>query len=87
MRLKILYLLHKEGQMCPCDLSDVLSMTVPAVSQHLKKMKDGGIVKYRKVAQTIFYSLSDQQDKVIAPLLYMVVATAETTKDEKDNKS
>ena len=40
VRLKILFLIHKEGEMCPCDLSDVLRMKVPAISQHLSKMKD-----------------------------------------------
>jgi DNA-binding transcriptional ArsR family regulator len=35
VRLKILFLLHREEQMCPCDLSDVLEMTPPAISQHL----------------------------------------------------
>ena len=55
-RLKILYLLNQEGEMCPCDLSDVLDMTVSGISQHLRKLKDGGIVQDKKVGQTIFYS-------------------------------
>ena len=55
VRFKIIYLLHKEGKMCPCDLSDVLEMTVPAISQHLKKLREGGVIKDKKVAQTIFY--------------------------------
>jgi len=57
VRLKIIFLLDQEREMCPCDLSDVLDMSVPAISQHLRKMKDGGIVKDRKVGQTIFYSI------------------------------
>ncbi|WP_158826923.1 ArsR/SmtB family transcription factor [Mucilaginibacter lacusdianchii] len=59
VRLKILYLLYKEQELCPCDLSDILEMTIPAVSQHLRKLKDGNIVKIRKSGQTIFYSLSN----------------------------
>ena len=31
VRLKILYLLNQENELCPCDLSDILGMTVPAV--------------------------------------------------------
>ena len=69
VRLKILYLLHKEGEMCPCDLSDVLSMTVPAISQHLRKMKDGGIVIDKKVGQTIFYSVVEENAMIIMPVL------------------
>ena len=44
VRLKILYLLSEETELCPCDLSDILGMTVPAVSQHLRKMRDADIV-------------------------------------------
>lgn len=69
VRLKIMYLLHKEGEMCPCDLSDVLNMTVPAISQHLRKMKDGGIVIDKKVGQTIFYSVIEENAKIVMPVL------------------
>jgi len=65
VRLKILYLLNKESEMCTCDLSDILSMTVPAVSQHLRKLKDGGLVSNKKVGQTVFYSLIKENQEVI----------------------
>ena len=45
--------------MCPCDLSDVLDMSMPAISQHLRKMKDKDLIRYKKVGQTIFYSLNE----------------------------
>lgn len=60
VRLKIMFLLHEEPELCPCDLSDILGMTVPAVSQHLRKMKDGNIVGSRREGQTLFYSLKSQ---------------------------
>lgn len=69
VRFKIIYLLHKEGKMCPCDLSDVLEMTVPAVSQHLKKLREGGLIEDNKVAQTVFYSLSDRYNELLLPVL------------------
>lgn len=66
-RFKILFLLHKEGQMCPCDLSDVLDISVGGVSQHLRKLKDGGLVKDKKVGKTIFYSLIEKNVAIIFP--------------------
>src|SRR5882724_6565306 len=57
VRLKILYLLEEEKEFCPCDLSDILGMSIPAISQHLRKMKDGNIIESRKVRQTILYSI------------------------------
>jgi len=56
-RLKILYLLHAHKEMCVCDLAEVLQLTDSAISQHLSKLKDKNIVKSRRKAQTIFYSL------------------------------
>ncbi|SEN07640.1 DNA-binding transcriptional regulator, ArsR family [Mucilaginibacter gossypiicola] len=61
VRLKILFLLDEERELCPCDLSDILEMTIPAISQHLRKLKDGGVIQSRKTGQTIFYSVCTVQ--------------------------
>ena len=68
VRLKILYLLEEEGELCPCDLSDILGMTVPAISQHLRKLKDGNVIQAKRVGQTIFYSLTADHLKILRPI-------------------
>lgn len=65
VRLKILYLLEEENELCPCDLSDILGMSIPAVSQHLRKLKDGNIIESRRDGQTIYYSLKEEHLKVL----------------------
>jgi DNA-binding transcriptional ArsR family regulator len=72
VRLKILYLLEEEKELCPCDLSDILEMSIPAISQHLRKMKDGGIIQFRKEGQTIFYSLNREHLKMLRSLFKYV---------------
>lgn len=57
-RLKMAYLLFKEQKLCVCDLSDILQMSVPAISQHLRKMKDRHLISTDRQAQTIYYSLT-----------------------------
>ena len=66
-RLKIVYLLEEEKELCPCDISDILSMSIPAISQHLRKLKDGNIVETRKEGQTIYYSLVQENLKILKP--------------------
>jgi DNA-binding transcriptional ArsR family regulator len=44
-------------------------MTVPAISQHLKKLREGGLVTSEKVGQTVFYSLVEDNIQVIKPVL------------------
>jgi len=68
VRMKILYLLEEENELCVCDLADVLEMTIPAVSQHLRKLKDGNILQTRRNAQTIYYSLKEEHLEIIKPL-------------------
>ena len=67
VRLKILFLLNKENQLCPCDLGDILDMSVPAVSQHLRKLKDGGLVETQREGKVIFYSLNLQIIPALQP--------------------
>lgn len=67
VRLKILYLLEEETELCPCDISDILGMSIPAVSQHLRKLKDGNIIESRREGQTIYYSLKEEHLKVLKP--------------------
>ena len=68
VRLKMLYLLKKEQRLCVCDLSDMLSMNVSAISQHLRKMKDRNLIITEREAQTIFYSLTTEFSNVLNPL-------------------
>jgi ArsR family transcriptional regulator, lead/cadmium/zinc/bismuth-responsive transcriptional repressor len=67
VRLKIVYLLEEEEELCPCDLADILGMSIPAVSQHLRKLKDGNIVETRKEGQTIYYTLTQDNLKILKP--------------------
>lgn len=73
MRLKILFLLEEEGELCPCDMSDILGLSIPAVSQHLRKMKDGNIIESRRDAQTIYYSLKTEHLKILKPFFKYIL--------------
>ncbi|MBA2329422.1 MAG: ArsR/SmtB family transcription factor [Chitinophagaceae bacterium] len=68
VRLKMLYLLEEENELCVCDLADILEMTIPAVSQHLRKLKDGNLLQTRRAGQTIYYSLKEEHLEIIKPL-------------------
>lgn len=57
-RTRILYLLSL-NELCVCDLSDLLEMSLPAVSHHLRLLKMMHLVKYRREGKQVFYSLAD----------------------------
>lgn len=55
-RLEILYYLYG-GESCVGDLEKKVKLSQSALSQHLAVLREAGIVKTRRNAQTIFYSL------------------------------
>ncbi|MGB3151148.1 MAG: metalloregulator ArsR/SmtB family transcription factor [Maribacter sp.] len=67
VRLKILYLLFEEDRLCVCDLSDILGMNISAISQHLRKMKDRNLLETERDAQSIYYSLTAEYEKLLNP--------------------
>ena len=58
VRLKMVQLFLRYEKMCVCDLSDVLEMNQSPISQHLRKLKDGGILSSKRDGMTIFYSVT-----------------------------
>lgn len=67
VRLTILYMIHRESRLCVCDISDILSMSIPAISQHLRKLKDRGLITTKREKQTIFYSLTNEYEELFSP--------------------
>lgn len=65
VRLKMLFLLNMENELCPCDIADILEMSMPAISQHLRKMKDAGFIASRREGQTLYYSLVKSDTQIL----------------------
>jgi len=71
VRLKLVWLISQEP-FCVCDLADILQMSVPAISQHLRKLKDIGIVETTRDKQTIYYSITTQNQNIVNHILDLV---------------
>lgn len=67
-RLKLLSCL-KKGEVCVCDFVDKLGISQPAVSQHLRKLKEAGIITERKVGTWKHYRLVEQQTLLMQGIL------------------
>lgn len=56
-RLTMVALLMKR-ELCVCEFQEVFDMSQPSISQHLRKLKDFGLVKEARKGQWIYYSLN-----------------------------
>ncbi|MGI9253061.1 MAG: ArsR/SmtB family transcription factor [Thermomicrobiales bacterium] len=67
-RLRILGMLM-DSETCVCEIIDELELPQPLVSYHLRKLRDAGLVKARRKAQWIYYSIDpDGWHSVVSPL-------------------
>ncbi len=68
-RLMILCELHK-GEAAVGSLQDAVGLKQSSLSQHLARLRADGLVKTRREAQTIYYSLADEKISRALKLLY-----------------
>lgn len=57
-RLRILFSLLP-GEMCVCDITELVGVTQSAVSHQLRVLKQAGLVRYRRDGKTMYYSIAD----------------------------
>lgn len=53
------------SEMCVCDLSMLLKMKQPAISQHLKGLRQMRIVRTRRDGKVIYYALDDEHIRTV----------------------
>lgn len=71
-RLKIMWLLcHTE--VCVAEIANTIEMTSPAVSHHLRILKDAGVIQSRKVGKEVRYKIADGNE---ANLIHAIIDNA-----------
>jgi ArsR family transcriptional regulator len=61
-RVKILHALARE-ELCVCDIAALLGMSLPAISHHLRVLRNLRLVRHRKAGRIVYYSLDDDHVK------------------------
>ena len=71
-RLMMLCKLVEQGEMTVGDLADGVGLSQSALSQHLAKMRDEGLVAYRRESQTLWYHIADPRTEALLATLYQL---------------
>ena len=72
VRLRILALLLKKGELCVCDLVDTLTLSQSVISRHLAYLRNNDIVTARREGVWMYYQLTDYAHKELKPLLNFI---------------
>lgn len=63
-RIRILYALM-DGELCVCDIAQLLDMTQSAISHQLRLLKQSKLVRSRREGKTVYYQLADSHVKTV----------------------
>lgn len=69
-RLLILCNLVEEGEATVGALADAVGLSQSALSQHLARMREEGIVTFRRDAQTLWYRIADPRVESLLATLH-----------------
>ena len=72
-RLKLLKLIQAD-ELCVCELALLLGVSQPAISQHLAKLREAGLVVERRDGAMSLYRAADVADKIRAEVLTVLDA-------------
>mgnify|MGYP002784702163 CR=1 FL=1 len=70
VRLLVLCHLAESGELSVGQLQDRVGLGQSALSQHLAKLREEGLVTTRKEAQTVFYRVCDPKAEQLLALLH-----------------
>jgi len=72
-RIRVLALLKERDGLCVCEITDIIGLSQPTISSHLKKLQDAEIITYSKDGLWVNYSLDENMDKEVEQLLGALV--------------
>ena len=72
IRIKIVRTL-RDGPLCVCILNENVEFSQSNLSQHLKILKDSGILKSEKDGLRIIYSIKDEEVKILLDITDRII--------------
>jgi ArsR family transcriptional regulator, arsenate/arsenite/antimonite-responsive transcriptional repressor len=64
VRLRIIMLLTR-GELCVCDIMEILDEPQSKVSRHLSYLRSSGLITAKRVGVWMHYTLSEQRDETL----------------------
>ena len=89
-RLRIMALLYKKKKLCVCEIKEVIGLSQPTVSSHLKILESGRLIKGFREGKWMNYeineSLEEKKRKYIKLIISLLKDDSQTAADEEKAK-
>src|SRR3954449_2973737 len=69
LRLRVVDRLFNTGEATPSELAHALGVSLPQLSNHLRRLREAGLVRSEKRGRQVVYALGDPGLEALLPLL------------------
>ena len=84
-RVRILVLLKERNGLCVCEITEIIGLSQPTISSHLKRLQDAEIITYSKDGLWVKYKLEENIEKEVMQLLDLLVQILSEDKSIKSD--
>lgn len=85
-RIRILYLLNERKNLCVCEIREIIGLSQPTISSHLKILENNELIVFRKEGKWVNYEINPYLDagikKIVVSILSMIREDSGIKKDK-----
>lgn len=71
-RLQIMALIFRHGEVCVCEVEQILGITQSKASRHLRYLRDAGVLVDRRDGVTIYYGVPASRTPELSAILVLL---------------
>ncbi len=86
-RVRILNLLYRKKDLCVCEITEVIGLSQPTISSHLKLLESSNLVTYSKDGKWINYRINPEIDKRMKQILDTVAEVLKVDNKIKEDEA
>ena len=85
-RVRILYLLSERKDLCVCEIREVIGLSQPTISSHLKLLENNELVTFNKDGKWVNYSMNPDLNVKLKQMLDDIFSMIKTDSEVKKDR-
>lgn len=77
-RIRILYLLNEKKGLCVCEIREIIGLSQPTISSHLKLLENNELVTFNKDGKWVNYSMNPDLNVKLKQMLNDIFSVIKT---------
>lgn len=85
-RVRILYLLSERKDLCVCEIREIIGLSQPTISSHLKLLESNELISFNKNGKWVNYSMNPDLNVKLKQMLNDIFSMIKTDSEVKKDR-